>query len=209
MWRRHPPWRSASTCLGLALAGMCAISASAQTPAEPNAASQRLSFVENDAGLRLEMLPAVSVAVGTDVNFRVSAKEPGYLIVVNLDPAGRIRQVYPRADEVIREGRSASSNRLDRGQVIAIPDPRSSDTSSEIRIAPPAGLAMALAILCDQPVQLLDLPDVPASLAGRAEALVYLADATRALQLASAKPSARPAKPKWSFNAKFYLVKDP
>ncbi len=210
MRRTHPRWLSAGIWLALGLAGACGMSASAQTPAEQKGAAPQQSFVENDAGLRLEMLPAVSVAIGTDVTFRVSAKAPGYLIVVNLDPAGKVTQVYPRPDDVLHgDGQSPSSNRLNRGQVMTIPDPRSSVTGPGIRIAPPAGLAVALAILCDQPVQLLDLPDVPASLAGRAEALVYLADATRALQLASAKPNARPARPKWSFNAEFYLVKPP
>jgi hypothetical protein len=65
---------------------------------------------------------------------------------------------------------------------------------------------MSVAILCDQPVQFLDLPDVPPSMAGRAGAIEYIADATRALQLAAVDARARPAKPNWTFGATFYQI---
>jgi len=216
MWQTHLA-RIVGISLGLAT-GLVPLAGLGQSPdrpgtgepRQPGVTSQPSAFVENEAGIRLDLLPAVDLAIGTDVTFRVSAREPGYLVVVNVDPAGKIRQVYPRADDMLRaDADGAPSNRIDRNQPITIPDSRNSGVEPALRVAPPPGLAVAVAILCDQPVQLLDLPDVPPALAGRAEALVYLADATRALRLASAQPSSRSAKPKWSFNAKFYVVEPP
>ncbi len=224
--RRLGPGRLARCLgLGLATAGVCGAACRAQPAADrasgflPNATrlaqsqaspggSQAAVFAENDAGLRLEMVPAAGLAVGTRVTLRVSAKRPGYLIVLNVDPAGAIEQIYPRADYVLSaEANARISNRLDPGHVVTIPQPGIPYADSALVVPSSPGLAMALAILCDQPVQFLDLPNVPPSLAGRADALMYVAGATTALQLTSARSGARPAKPRWSFSAKFYLVR--
>jgi len=123
-----------------------------------------------------------------------------------VNAAGKVSQIYPNADYVLTAGAAAFSNRVKPGQMIDIPEPGNPYTGFVFIVSPPAGVALSVAILSDQPVQFLDLPDVPASMAGRVDAVKYLADATRALQLAPAVAGARLTKPKWSFGAKFYQI---
>ncbi len=73
--------------------------------------------------------------------------------------------------------------------------------------APPAGVAMVVAILSDRPVQVFDLPDVPTPLTGRADALKYLTDVAGTLRVASTEKTGQFDTPQLSFDAKFYVVK--
>src|SRR4051812_17715612 len=164
-------------------------------------AGQPLPVVQNDEGIRIDILPDATLLVGTKASFQISAKQAGYLVVVDVNAAGKINQIYPNANYVLTAGAGVSSNRVKAGQMITVPEEGNPYTGFVFVVSPPAGVAMSLAILSDQPVQFLDLPDVPASMAGTVGALKYLADATRALQVAPATAGARPVKPKWSVGA--------
>lgn len=179
-------------------------------PASPQQAvapaEQPLPVIQNNEGVRIDVLPGEKLPVGTKASFQISAKQAGYLIVAVVNAAGKVTQIYPNANYVLTAGAGAFSNRMKPGQVLTIPEPGNPYTGFVFVVSPPAGVAFSVAILSDQPVQFLDLPDVPASMTGRVDALNYLADATRALQLAPVAAGARLVKPKWSFGAKFYRV---
>ncbi len=74
-------------------------------------------------------------------------------------------------------------------------------------VGPPKGTGMIVAVLSEQPVQLLDLPDVPAQLLGHVEALKYVTDAAHSLRLEPPGRSGRFVELKLSFAAKFYEVR--
>jgi hypothetical protein len=162
---------------------------------------------KSDAGVRIDVLPDIRLAVGTKARFRITAKKAGYLIVVDVNAAGKATQIYPNANYVLTAGAAPFSNQLKPGQVVTMPEPGNPYTGFVFNVSPPSGIAMSVAILCDQPVQFLDLPDVPPSMAGRTDAIEYIADATRSLQLATVDARARPAKPNWAFGATFYQIK--
>jgi hypothetical protein len=161
---------------------------------------------KNDAGVRIEVLPDTRLAAGTKTRFRITATQAGYLIVIDVNAAGKVTQVYPNADYVLTAGAAAFSNQLKLGQTVTIPEPGNPYTGFVFIASPPGGIAMSLAILCDRPVQFLDLPDVPASMVGRTEAIEYLANATRSLQVAIGNARARPKEPRWAFGATFYRI---
>jgi hypothetical protein len=169
-------------------------------------ADQSLPVVQNNGGIRIDVLPGEKLPVGTKASFQISAKQAGYLIVVVVNAAGKVTQIYPNANYVLTAGADAFSNRMKPGQVLTIPEPGNPYTGFVFVVSPPAGVALSVAILSDQPVQFLDLPDVPASMTGRVEAFNYVADAARALQLAPVAVGARLVKPKWSFGGKFYRI---
>ena len=176
-----------------------------QTPAK-NAGPPPV--VENDAGISLDILPGNELAIGANATFHVSTKRPGYLILVNVNAAGNVSQIYPNASAVLLSGSiDASANRLNGGQTMTISQTGNSRAASAFVVPPPPGVAMAVAILCDRPVEILDLPDVPVAMAQRVDALNYLKDVVVSLQLASSDRDVRLAKPKWSFAARFYIVK--
>jgi hypothetical protein len=147
------------------------------------------------------------VQVGGKVTFRVSAKRPGYLILVDVDAAGRVTQIFPNRGSLLRIGSRENLNLLKPGRAMTIPEPGNAYAGFEFVAAPPTGTAMVVAILSDRPVQMLDLPDVPAEVAGQPEALNYIADAARSLRIASASESRGLLEARWSFDAKLYVVR--
>ena len=65
---------------------------------------------------------------------------------------------------------------------------------------------MLVAILSDRPVHLVDLPDVTPPQSGQA-AFDQLMEVARQLRIAREDGAGGLAEAKWSFDAKFYLVK--
>jgi hypothetical protein len=100
-----------------------------------------------------------------------------------------------------------TANRIRAGKTVTIPEAGSPLAGFEFIAAPPNGVAMVVAILSDRPVQLIDLPDVPPQFTGREEALKYLTDFARTLKIAGNDDSGVLQDTKWSFDAKFYVIR--
>ena len=49
----------------------------------------------NTANVSLQMFPDQTAGVGTKVSFRVTAKKPGYVLLVDIDADGRMSQIFP------------------------------------------------------------------------------------------------------------------
>jgi len=167
--------------------------------------------VANPAELSVDILPGPDLKVGARVAFRINTKQAGYLILVDVDSSGKLTQIFPNPMSLM----SAASNRLDPhanyikpGKPIHIPDAKVALTGGyEFVASPPLGTAMVVAILSDRPVQLVDLPDVPAALVGQSAALAYLNKVAGELRVPPADGSGPPLEPKWSLNAKFYAIR--
>jgi len=161
----------------------------------------------NSAALTLDLLPALDVPVGSKVSFRVTSKRPGYLILVDVDANGHVSQIYP-APNLLTETKPGrpSSNYIKPGKPLFIPTPGDGYAGVEYIAAPPAGVAMVVAILSDQPVQIIDLPDVPATLTGQAEALAYLSKYAKDLRIPRGGRAGL-QEARWSFDATFYAIR--
>jgi hypothetical protein len=161
---------------------------------------------ENDAGLALSILPDVELAVGTKVELRVATKRQGYLILVDVDPTGKLTQIYPNRHMLERRDNQESLNLIKAGQAVTIPNRNNPYAGFEFVAAAPAGVAMLVAILSDRPVHLMDLPDVAPPGNGQA-AFDQLFEVARRLRIAREDGSIASEGPHWSFDAKLYLVK--
>jgi hypothetical protein len=124
--------------------------------------------VTNPANLSIDILPGPHIRVGSRVSFRISAKRPGYLILLDVDSSGKPRM--------------------------------------EFVATPPLGVAMVVAVLSDQPVQIVDLPDIPMSIVGQAESLAFLSKLATELRVPVSGSETRLQQPRWSFDAKFYQI---
>ncbi len=164
-----------------------------------------LASVDNSAGLALEVLPATQVAIGSILTFRVTTKQPGYLILVDIDSSGKLTQIYPNSLSV-RAPQDEETNFLKGGMVKTIPEPHSG-ANFQFVTSPPLGVGMVVAILSDKPVQMLDLPDVPAAIAGQAAALDYIRDTTHTLKILPADDQGTIQEAKWSFATQFYAIR--
>jgi hypothetical protein len=160
--------------------------------------------VANPAEISVEMLPGQTVNIGSRVRFRISSKKAGYLVLVDIDANGRLTQIYPNTASLIRVPRQ-NANYLKPGTPLLIPSTADPYGGIEYVISPPAGKAMIVAILSEQPVQILDLPDIPEGVKGQTAALNYLTKWTGELRIPESA-TGRLREARWSFDAKFYAI---
>ena len=172
--------------------------APAQLPNSPH--------LTNNADLKLEILPGVDALVGTKMSFRVGAKKKGYLILVDVDADGKLTQIFPNFQSLaLAGGHDLEGNQLSAGKQVTIPQEGS--RTYEFVAAPPRGVGMTMAIFSETPLEIVDLPDVPADLAGKAEAARFIRDAASGLRVVAADATSGFQEPKLSFDARFYLIR--
>jgi Domain of unknown function (DUF4384) len=164
--------------------------------------------IPNAAGVSMQILPGPDIAAGSQVSFQISSKKAGYLILVDVDATGKLVQIYPNPMSLLAPGGVRGNvNLLRPGKSFRVPDRENVYSGFEFIASPPSGTAMVVAILSDRPVQRVDLPDVPVSMAGRASAADYLAKLANELRIPDASGNGRLEEPHWSFDAKFYAIR--
>ncbi len=161
---------------------------------------------ENEAGLTLSIEPDVELALGAQVFVRVASRKAGYLILVDVDPTGKLTQIYPNRYMLEHRDNAESLNLIKAGQTVTLPNRDNPYAGFEFVTAPPAGIAMLVAILSDRPVHLLDLPDVGPPGNGQ-RTFDQISEVAQRLRIAHADGSIAPEGPRWSFDAKLYVVK--
>ncbi|WP_293865857.1 DUF4384 domain-containing protein [uncultured Alsobacter sp.] len=161
----------------------------------------------NPSGVTLEIAPGNEAQVGSRMSVKVATKREGYLVLVDVDAAGTLTQVYPnRLSLVSATAGDEQQNLLKPGRLKIIPEPTGKE-AFEFVASPPTGLGMLVAILSDAPVLYVDLPDVPAAMAGQKNAAQYLVSQTRSLKILPAEDDKPIRDPKWSFAVKFYSIR--
>jgi hypothetical protein len=156
------------------------------SPAELASINQDMK-TDNAAGLTLDIIPSGEVIAGSRLGFRLTTKKPGYLILLNVDAAGRPSLIKP-------------------GTPLVIPKLGSPYATFEFIAEPPAGLAMVVGLLSDKPVQLVDLPNAPPPAFAPADTLKYVREQTLTLVVPSRNGN-QLERPNWSFDGKAYLIK--
>jgi len=161
--------------------------------------------VENSAQLSLELVPGPDVTVGTKISFRVRAKKSGYLVLVDIDPNGKLTQLYPNLQALSGPNSRPKSNFIKAGRTVVIPDAVDLRAGTEYVAAPPFGRATIVAVLSDRPVQMLDLTDIPRSITDQAAEVAYLSHMTSELRILG--EDGAPQQARWSFDAKSYAIR--
>ncbi|MBR0843365.1 DUF4384 domain-containing protein [Bradyrhizobium liaoningense] len=159
----------------------------------------------NAANVSLQVLPSQTVNVGGKISFGVTARKPGYLILVDVDAEGRMSQIFP-TPELLAQSDGRDINLVKPGVEFVVPTPASRQRGFEYVVAPPTGSAVMVAILSERRVQLLDLPDLPRKLQGQAAALSYLSAWTSELRVPDDR-SGKLVSNNWSFDIKSYTIK--
>jgi hypothetical protein len=178
--------------------------APAQAPARPQNAPP--DPAKSD-GLRVELLPRRDFSIGEPMRFRVTTDKAGYLLLVDVDAHGRTTQIFPNVASLsATSGVDAHVNYLRAGQSVTIPQGGSADAYAFVA-SPPTGVGMAIALLSDAPVQIIDLPDAPPALVGAPQVLDFVKESARALDLLPAGADRPARRPKWSFAAAYYSIR--
>jgi hypothetical protein len=174
----------------------------AQNAAEQNAPTA--ASVPNAASLSIEMSPDQTAKIGTKVSFRVTSKKPGYLLLIDIDAAGRMSQIFP-SPELIAQSEEAAMNFIKPGEEMLLPNSVAKKRGFEFVTTPPAGAATIVAILSDRRVQILDLPDTSQQTRTEAETLNFLTEWTRQLRVPD-PGTGKLQQSNWSFDIKRYRV---
>jgi hypothetical protein len=179
----------------------------AVTPPTPSVATDTPNLSDlanvtpgNEAHLSVEMLPGQTVTVGGFVSFKVTSKKPGYVVLMDVDATGHLNQIFPSTPSQTRSSRP-NGNYIKPGSPLLIPP----TAGMRFVVSPPQGQAMIVGILSASPVQIVDLPDIPAEILGKPDMiLAYLSKRTNELRIPDSDNKLRQAQ--WSFDAKPYVI---
>jgi secreted trypsin-like serine protease len=108
---------------------------------------------ENEAGLRLEVLPSTEVRLGDVVVFRVTSRRDGYLLVLDVNADQELVQLFPN-EFSDRQGKGSA---IAAGRPITIPDPSYGFEGFEA--SEPTGPGVLFAIVAEDPISLDDLTE--------------------------------------------------
>jgi hypothetical protein len=195
--------------LGASIAGVAVAKPAGSGPAMRVAQSESdrtnvPANIPNIAGVSLQMSPGQSVSVGTKISFRVTARKPGYLLLIDIDANGNMSQIFP-SPEMIVQSQDAASNFIKPGEELLIPNSEARKRGFDYVITPPTGEAAVVAILSERRVQILDLPDTQKPRT-ETETINYLTEWTSGLRVPdSGTGKLQPSN--WSFDIKPYSIK--
>jgi hypothetical protein len=187
-----PPTRAPVKPWGPSFSGILVV----ETPAAQQQAATIVS---------LEMIAGRPVEVGSKVTFRVTARKPGYLLLVDIDATGKMTQIFPNP-ELLSQFDDSDMNAIKPGETLILPTAAATTRGFQYFIAPPTGAAAVIAILSEKRVQLLDLPDLPQRLDTEADVVNYLTKWTNDLRIPDAATGKLGAS-NWWFDVKSYVIK--
>ena len=101
---------------------------------------------DDTAGVRLEIVPGRQVRLGEKLRIRVHSERPGYLLVVDENANGDVRQIFPN-----EHGNAGADFRIEPGRPVEIPDPRE---GFSFRAREPAGHGELFAVVTEEPIRL-------------------------------------------------------
>jgi hypothetical protein len=171
----------------------------------PAPASEPTSALTNAAGVSVSFAQGDTLKVGQNAQFKVTTAKPGFLLLIDITPDGKMTQIFPNARSLSTPtGGRPKSNYIEPGRTVLVPDPKNPYEGFEFTADPPSGEGLLVAILSTEPLQSASLPNAPTTLS-RAEALDYLAKITdelgRSIEVVGVS---RPRD--WSFATKTYRI---
>jgi len=104
----------------------------------------------SEQGVQLDIEPGTTLAVGSSVDIVVESERDGHLIVLDIDPRGRMVQIFPNEFSA----RSGVSDRVRAGESLRVPG---TDGGFRFSVEPPAGEGMLLAVVTEQGMPLSGL----------------------------------------------------
>ncbi len=184
-------------------AGLPAPPEPVQLPPAP--ASEPTSALTNAAGVSVGFAQGDTLKVGQNTQFKVTTAKPGFLLLIDITPDGKMTQIFPNARSLSTPtGGRPKSNYIEPGRTVLVPDPKNPYEGFEFTADPPSGEGLLVAILSTEPLKSASLPNAPTTLS-RAEALDYLAKITD--ELGRSIEVVGVGKPRdWSFATKTYRI---
>lgn len=132
----------------------------------------------SEHGVQIDIEPDTSLPVGSSVDIVVESDRDGHLVLLDVDPTGRMVQIFPnRFSE-----RAGVPDRIRAGQTLRIPG---TDGGFRFSVEPPVGEGMLLAVVTEQGMQIAGLVSRHKDLAVIERPGAYLVELHEALRAAS------------------------
>lgn len=129
----------------------------------------------NAAGVNISFVQGSELKLGQSVQLRVTAREAGYLVLIDVRPDGSLMQIYPNEASIRTiNGRRRDANRITPNTPFLIPNPGNVYEGFRLIMRPPLGSGKVFALLSDRPIRWLKSPDQPRSFTTRADALGFI-----------------------------------
>ena len=162
---------------------------------------------DNPAGLELAILPNALLHLGTRVSFTIATQRPGYLILVDINAAGTVTQIFPNMLSLSRtSGNVAAANLIKPGAPLTVPNLKNPLAHFVFTADLPRGSGAIVAMLSDRPVQITDLPETPDAPRTVQAAVDALEAAVSNLKIASAGEDGKFTQGSWSYAAVPYSI---
>jgi hypothetical protein len=158
----------------------------------------------NPAKVAVKMIPGSAVEVGSKVGFEVTSTRRGYVLLVDIDPTGRMTQIFPIPELLERLG-DGDINFIQANGRLTIPSEVISKRGFNYLATEPTGSAAIVAILSQRKVQLIDLPDTVEN-EGAAASMSRLLKWINELRVAD-PDSGKLLPSEWSYDFKSYEIR--
>lgn len=176
-------------------------------PDDVSAAPAPSTPLTNPASLSVSFVQGDRLKVGQVVQFKVTTAKPGFLVLIDVTPDGKMAQIFPNARSLASPtGGRPKSNFIEAGRPVTVPDPKNPYEGFELTADPPSGEGLLVAILSAEPLKSVSLPSAPTTFS-RAEALDFLTKVTDELGRSIEVVGVGVPKPRdWSFATRSYRV---
>lgn len=176
--------------------------------APPQGQTSQDPAVDNAAGVAIAFDKGDHVRLGDLVAYRVTTRKSGYLVVLDATPDGKLSQIFPNARSLAAPGGAKLVNaRLGPEQPLLVPNYNNAYRGFNVRVTGQRGKGMMVAVLSDEPIKSLELPDAPKTFASTTEALSALGRLRRELMSRNLTIEGRAqTKPNWSIDMREYIV---
>lgn len=180
-----------------------------QPPATPDGTPDNASdpIDNNPGGIAIELDSGDDVKIGAKVAFRVTAKKPGYVTLIDKGPDDTMTVIYPNEFSLRTPGGGKASGQIVPGQTLTVPDKRNPYAGFEYVIDPPAGEGMLVAILSDAPLTADDLKGGPKAFKSRADSRAFIMRIAGKLRGSiKSRADGSPEKPDYSITFHPYTI---
>jgi secreted trypsin-like serine protease len=176
-----------------------------QPSTETQQAAESAFELKNTVGLTVNFVQGSELKLGQSVQLRVTAREAGYLVLLDVRQDGSIMQIYPNeASMRTINGRRRDANRIAPNTPFLIPNPSNVYEGFRLVMRPPLGEGKVYALLSDKPIKWLKSPNQPRTFTTRADALGFIAGFRAASSRDQALPESE--RPRVSVAAASYTV---
>lgn len=178
--------------------------------AKPDEPAPNPAF-DNSAGVAIKFDKGDHVHAGELVSYRATTRRAGYLVILDATPDGKLTQVFPNERSLTVPGGAKLANaRISPERPLLVPNYANAYRGFDVRVTGQRGKGMMIAVLSDEPLTSLGLPDGPKTFSSPAEALSAIArlrkELTRNLMIQEDSDGHKSPKPNWSVDMHEYIV---